>query len=143
VHLSATGGEALDLRDETLFGAGWYGLEGRGAAAFRWADANAVVLVRSAVRAAVEIAIETSAAVAAGANSLPSIALRVNGVDVGGKAMRPGSERYTWRVPAGTWVAGTNELWWTTSRAVRPADIGGGDTRSLALRVTGISITRE
>jgi hypothetical protein len=142
VHLGASGSETLDLGDETLFGAGWYGLEGRGADAFRWADANAVVLVRSAVRADVEIALETSAAIAVAGDGPPSIVLKVNGVDVGGRALRPGSGRYTWRVPAGTWVAGTNELLWTSPRAVRPADTGGRDTRSLAIRVTGISLTR-
>ena len=51
-------------------------------------------------------------------------------------------ERHTWHVPAGVWLAGTNELWWHTSRAVRPADAGGSDTRTLALRVTGVTVGR-
>ena len=66
----------------------------------------------------------------------------MNGVDVGTRVTSV-EPRYTWQVPAGVWVAGTNELWWTTSRAVRPADMGGTDTRSLALRVTGVSLTRK
>jgi len=52
-------------------------------------------------------------------------------------------ERHTWQVPAAMWLAGTNELWWHTSRALRPADAGGSDTRILALRVTGVTVRRE
>ena len=37
---------------------------------------------------------------------------------------------------------GTNELWWHTSQAVRPSDMGGTDTRTLALRVSSIAVGR-
>jgi hypothetical protein len=56
--------------------------------------------------------------------------------------MKEGPADFAWRVPAGVWLAGTNELWWHTSRTVRPADAGGNDTRALAMRVTAITVTR-
>lgn len=142
VHLRTAGPESLSLGDESLFGAGWYGREGRGAGAFRWAGPDAVALVRSADRAAVEIALDAGVAAAAGPPEATTIALRVNGVEVGTRVAAEGIARYVWRAPAGVWVAGTNELWWTTSRSVRPADTGGTDTRSLALRVSGITLAR-
>lgn len=76
------------------------------------------------------------------AGEMATLTLRVNGVDVGTREMGGGTRRYRWAVPAGVWLKGTNELWWHTSRAVRPADTGGTDTRRLALRVTGIAVSR-
>jgi hypothetical protein len=141
VRLQQPGATPLPLDDESLFGTGWYGREGRGPDAFRWADADAVVLVRSAVRANVEIRLQAAPAAANGTDAV-TVSLRVNGIDVGTRAMERGRADHTWQVPAGVWLAGTNELWWQTSRAVRPADTGGLDTRSLALHVTGITLTR-
>ena len=100
-------------------------------------------LVRSALKADVEVALDAAPAAPAGAGREIRLTLRVNGIDVGAHAMAPGSRTYQWQVPARTWLAGTNELWWTTSRAVRPADSGGADTRSLALRVTGLALARK
>jgi hypothetical protein len=71
-----------------------------------------------------------------------TISLRVNGLEAGTRVLRNGVERYTWQVPARMWLAGTNELWWHTSRTVRPADAGGNGTRALAMRVTAITVTR-
>ena len=141
VRLQQPGAAPLPLNDESIFGAGWYGREGSGPDAFRWADADAVVLVRSAVRAEVEVRLQAAPAAAPGADAV-TVGLRVNGVDLGTRVMSPARADHTWRVPAGVWLAGTNELWWHTSRAVRPADSGGADKRSLALSVTGITVTR-
>ena len=142
MHLRTPGREVLNLRDEALFGAGWYGLEARERGGYRWASPDAVMLVRAPERTDVEVTLEAGVAAGTGPSGATTIALRVNGVDVGIRVagVEPG---YTWQVPAGVWVAGTNELWWTTSRAVRPADMGGSDTQSLALRVTGVSLTRK
>ena len=71
-----------------------------------------------------------------------TVTLRVNGIDVGTRAMEGGVRRYMWTVPAAVWLEGTNELWWHTSRAVRPSDTGGTDTRRLALKVTGLEVSR-
>jgi hypothetical protein len=174
--------ERIALDDPHVFGTGWYGLEHRGGAAFRWADADAVLLLPSAQRTSVEVSLDAdtdtesrpadgtgsvtraadaaagntrahgagrpderggtmSGARATGADAI-TLTLRVNGIDVGTRQMSAREQRYTWSVPAGVWLAGTNELWWHTSRAVRPADTGGTDTRTLALRVKGIEVFR-
>ncbi len=143
VRLGRAGEEAIALTEESAFGAGWYGREGRGGEAFRWADADAVLLLRSAVNADVTVTLEAEAAVARGPDGETSVTMRVNGLDVGSRVVGGRRERHTWQVPAAMWLAGTNELWWHTSRAVRPADAGGSDTRTLALRVTGVTVRRE
>jgi hypothetical protein len=139
-RLRQAGTEALSLAEEALFGTGWYGLEGRAPDHFRWADSDAVMLVRSAARA--EVVVGLQAAPAAAPAPEITVGLRVNGIELDSRVMREGRTDYAWRVPAGVWLAGTNELWWHTSRAVRPADTGGPDKRSLALRVTGITVAR-
>jgi hypothetical protein len=83
----------------------------------------------------------TAADSTAGADAI-TLTLRVNGIDVGMRRIRRGARRYAWAVPAGVWLAGTNELWWHTSRALRPVDAGGADRRRLALRVEGIELAR-
>ena len=142
LRLTGPGEEPIALSDDSPFGAGWYGREGQGDEAFRWAAPDAVLLVRTAVRATVNVTLDSEAAAARGPDGGTSVSLRVNGIDVGSRVMAGGRERSTWPVPAGVWLEGTNELWWHTSRAVRPADTGGADTRSLALRVSGISLSR-
>jgi hypothetical protein len=142
LRLAEVGEAAIALSDESAFGTGWYGREGSGDATFRWAQPEAVVLVRSAVRDAVTVALDAEAAAPTGDGGT-TLSLLVNGVEIGSRTMSGGSARYTWTAPAGVWLAGTNELWWRTSRAVRPADAGGADTRSLALRVTAITLSRE
>ena len=68
VRFGRAGEERIALTDESVFGAGWYGREGRGGEAFRWADADAVVLLRSAVHADVTVTLEADAAVAEAAD---------------------------------------------------------------------------
>jgi hypothetical protein len=142
VRLQMPGATPLPLADESLFGVGWYGQEGAGRDTFRWADADAVLLVRSAVRAAVEVVLQAAPAAITGADAA-TVSLRVNGTDLGTRTMNEGTADHSWRVPAGVWLAGTNELWWHASRVVRPADAGGSDTRLLALRVTAITLERQ
>ncbi len=154
--------ESIALGDAHVFGTGWYGLQRDGTATFRWADADAVVLVPSMGRMGVEVALDAERADGVGAadggddadgrspaprrrvmaREAVTLTLRVNGVDAGTHEVGGGARRYRWPVPAGVWLEGTNELWWHTSRAVRPADTGGTDTRRLALRVTGIEVSR-
>lgn len=135
------------LEEEERFGVGWYGYEGRDADRFRWASADAVLLVRAPRREAVTVELEAAPAVVDPASAADGarlsgtdIELRVNGVVVGARGMRAGRSTYTWDVPAGTWLAGTNELWWNVSREVRPADSGGADTRWLAMRVAAVRV---
>jgi hypothetical protein len=134
--------EVVRLRDEEVFGTGWYDIEGSGDSTFRWADGDAVALLPSAAREDVVVQMTAEAAVSSQARDGSEVTLRVNGTEVGTQPAQPGAFQYTWRVPAGTWVAGTNELWWHTSLAVRPADTGGTDTRTLALKVSDLTISR-
>jgi hypothetical protein len=135
----------VPLEDDAVFGTGWYGVEGPRGESFRWADRDAVVLLRSLVRTSVDVTIEAEAAhqgERAFASGPAIVTLRVNGIDITSQRLRGGMQRYEWRVPAGVWLAGTNELWWHTTHAVRPADTGGTDTRTLALRVAAITVHR-
>jgi len=136
--------EAVSLANDELFGSGWYGVEGPDDRAFRWAGTDAVVLLPSAMRTDVTVTLDAEAAAGGSAadDAGAELTLRVNGVAVATQTMGKGEQRYTWNVPAGVWLAGTNELWWHTSRAVRPADTGGTDTRALALRVSSIAVGR-
>ncbi len=162
--------EPIALSDAHVFGTGWYGLQREGTSMFRWADADAVILLPSQARMGVEVALDAEAVAADGAGAaddaddadaaddtdeggtgkrgrvqraeVVTLTLRVNGVDVGTRDMGAGARRYRWAVPAGVWLEGTNELWWHTSHAVRPADTGGTDTRRLALKVTGLEVSR-
>jgi hypothetical protein len=133
------GATVVPLTSEEAFANGWYGVEGRDAEAFRWAGPNAVLLVRGARRMSVMVTLMATPAVSTPDDEGRGVMLRVNGMAVDGPAT-VADGRYTWEVPAGVWLEGTNELWWQTARAVRPADEGGGDTRTLALRVSGLVI---
>ena len=137
--------EPVSLEGDDVFGTGWYGVEGRGDQVFRWTSTDAVVLLPSAMRTDVTVTIEAEAATGVGRDGgdAPLLELHVNGVKVASQPMRQGRQPYKWNVPAGVWLAGTNELWWHTSRAVRPSDMGGTDTRTLALRVSSIVVERD
>jgi hypothetical protein len=136
--------EGVSLENDEVFGTGWYGQEGRGAQLFRWTSTDAVVLLSSALRTDVIVTMEAEAAAGVGRGDAeaPLLTLRVNGVEMASQPMGQGRRPYKWNVPAGVWLAGTNELWWHTSQSVRPADMGGTDTRTLALRVSLIAVDR-
>lgn len=132
----------VPLTAEAFFGTGWYGVEGRGADRFRWMSSDGVVLVPSAARSAVRVALVAASGTvpAGGTESGQTVTLHVNGVEMDAQATSGQMQRYEWDVPATAWLAGTNELWFHASRAVRPADTGGEDTRNLALAVRAITI---
>ncbi|MDH4066430.1 MAG: hypothetical protein OEW19_18665, partial [Acidobacteriota bacterium] len=155
--------EPVALDEDDVFGRGWYGLEGEGANRFRWTDTDPVLLLRSAERTDVTVELDAEPAGrisrgAPGADGTPTAAdtaegtlnaadgeqmtvtLRVNGIDMGTRPMTTGAGPYAWAVPAGVWLAGTNELWWHASHGVRPADAGAVDTRLLAMRVAGVTL---
>ena len=118
-------------------------------ASHRWTGADAVLIVRAPRREAVTIeidaepaAIDEASRVDATRPSGTDLALRVNGVALGARSMTAGRATYAWDVPAGAWLADTNEIWWTVSREVRPADTGGSDTRRLGMRVWAVRVRR-
>lgn len=132
----------LPLAAEAFFGTGWYGLEGRGADRFRWMNSDGVVLVPAAARSAVRVALVAASGTVpeGGTESGQTVTLHVNGVEIGTRPTSGAMQQYEWDVPANAWLAGTNELWFHASRAVRPADTGGEDTRRLAMAVREITV---
>ncbi len=133
---------AIPLTSEALFGTGWYGVEGAGTDRFRWMDSDGVVLVPSAAKTPVRVTFEAaSGTVPAGESaSGQTVTLRVNALEMATLPTSGAMQRYEWDVPASAWLAGTNELWFHASRAVRPADAGGEDTRWLAMAVRAIAV---
>ncbi len=132
----------LPLGAAPLFGAGWHGVEGTGGDVFRWTGADAAVLIPSAREGPVRVALDAAPAAEPGQGG-PTLTLRVNGLAEPPQGVTAGVSRYEWLVPAKRWVTGTNELLFSVSRSVRPADRGGHDTRVLGLRVHGLTVTRE
>jgi hypothetical protein len=135
---AATRDAEVPLTSGEYFGVGWHGVERAGEQTFRWNDRDAVLLVPAVTRSAVRVSLDATPAAAA--EGIASVTLRVNGIPVGTRALTDGAERHVCDVPAGTWLTGTNELWFRASVAIRPADTGGRDTRTLALHVTRIAI---
>jgi hypothetical protein len=70
------------------------------------------------------------------------MSVTLNGWAAGVRDMDRADREYRWDVPAGVWVAGTNELVLETSATARPADAGSHDTRELGLAVTSLRIVR-
>lgn len=131
----------LPLDTAAFFGVGWYGLEGAGQDRFRWTSGHAAVLVPSQVNGPVTVRLD--AAPASPARAAPAVSLRVNGLSEPSHPMTPGVASYEWRIQASRWRAGVNELCFTVSTTVRPADTGGGDTRTLGMRVLGVTLSRD
>jgi hypothetical protein len=140
-----TSGEAADrtvpFDVPAYFGAGWHGREREGARPYRWTARESVLLVPSARQAAVTIGLTARPAVPPTADLAVRVTPTVNGVALAPQAMAADERVYQWFVPAGTWVAGTNEIQWSVSQAVRPADRGAGDTRVLGMLVYGVTVT--
>ncbi len=132
---------SLAVDDDAFFAGGWHGAEGVGGNAIRWTSARAVTLVPASKSQAVTIAVDARPAASPGDGAV-RLHLRVNGESLGERLLVGGTQPYQWRVPAPLWVDGTNELVLDVSRAVRPADAGGSDTRELGVAVSAIRLGR-
>lgn len=133
---------ALPLDEPRLFGVGWHGIEDASGNRFRWTSSEAAVLVPSAVDGPIAVRLDAAPAMERGESS-PDLALRANGLVQPTHRMRPGVARYEWILSHGQWMAGTNELLFSVSQSVRPADGGSDDTRVLGLRVHGLTLARR
>lgn len=133
----------LPLDEARLFGVGWHGLEGVSGDRFRWTGSDAAILVPSAVQGPVLVMLDAAPAVESGASGPTLLTLRVNGHVQPPQAMGPGVARYEWTVGRTVWLAGTNELLFSVSQSVRPADRAGDDTRVLGLRVHEVRLGRR
>jgi hypothetical protein len=141
-HTDGSGSIQVPLGVPALFGSGWHGVEGARDRLFRWTEGDAAVLIPSAREGPVRVALDAAAA-AEPFDGGPVVTLHVNGLAEAARVMPAGVSRYEWVVSRGRWVVGTNELRFSVSRSVRPADRGDHDTRVLGMRVHGLTLERE
>lgn len=132
-------GVALD--DDAYFPGGWYAAERAGAVPFRWTARRAVTLLPSSAAGPVTLVLSVRPA-ARPASGPVRLTVTLNGWAADVRDLDPSDREYRWDVPAGVWVAGTNELVLETSATARPADAGSHDTRELGLAVTSLRIVR-
>ncbi|MGD9904366.1 MAG: hypothetical protein AB7U83_12950 [Vicinamibacterales bacterium] len=131
------GAGRVPLDDPAFFAGGWHAVEG-GATPFRWTARRAVVLVPAAAARAVELVLVARAAAAAAGPV--SVAVQVNGWSAGSRPFGGADASARWPVPAGVWVAGTNEVVLDVSATARPSDHGSADTRELGLAVSSLRV---
>jgi hypothetical protein len=106
--------EPLD-EGERYFATGWYGEETSADGPVRWMREHGAVLVGASRDGPARVRIRAAPAVAGAETTLT---LRINDVaELPARAMRPGLSDYEWLVPDAAWVSGTNELFFTVSRA--------------------------
>jgi hypothetical protein len=106
--------EPLD-EGERYFATGWYGEETSADGPVRWMREHGAVLVGASRDGPARVRIRAAPAVAGAETTLR---LRINDVaQLPARAMRPGLSDYEWLVPDAAWVSGTNELFFTVSRA--------------------------
>lgn len=120
------------------FATGWYGDErGDDQRAVRWMGDVGALLVPSDDEGSVRVQLR-AAPPQPEREEPPWVSLRVNDV-WGGPALRMAAAAadYEWRVPAGAWVAGVNELLFTVSHA--PIPESGGRRRGLALHAVRVA----
>lgn len=129
----------LPLGDAVHFAAGFHGVEGQGAQAFRWTEGRAVVLVPSAGARAVTLQLDARPAAASAAAPV-MLDASVNGVPLGRRTMSSDTASYEWSVPATVWVDGTSEILLAVSRTAPPSE---RDRRALGLAVYGLRLTRR
>ncbi|MGE0040581.1 MAG: hypothetical protein AB7H88_12680 [Vicinamibacterales bacterium] len=129
----------LPLGDLRIFGTGWFGVAGGGpSAGARLAGEAAAVLVPLADAADTAVTLVAAPAAA----GLARVALEVNGVPQAAWWMDDAWGDYTWRVPARTWVEGTNELVFRVEPAAAPAGLVGGELRAVGMAVQALRLSR-
>jgi hypothetical protein len=116
---------------ETYFATGWYGEEQDAAGgSIRWMREHGAVLVMSPHGGPARIRLRAAPVPTLRGDEASSLTIRVNDMfDLEPRQMQEGMHEYEWSVPATAWVAGTNELLFTVTRA-RPI---GSRTLGLAL----------
>ncbi len=120
-----------------MYGAGWFGETITAAGSVRWMGAEAALLVPSGVASGVRIEIDATPPEDA---PLARLELSVNGAPLSGQALEPGFQVHAWTIPAGLWLAGTNEILLRVSATTSRGDGGGMDRRELGLGVRGIRV---
>jgi hypothetical protein len=126
----------VPMDDAAYFSGGWHVVERAGGRPFRWTASRAVTLLPSDGARAVSLVM--TARPAAG---LPvTLVAEINGVPQPALAMTAGDREYRWAVPAGLWVAGTNEVVFAVSATIRPSDTGTADLRELGLAVSSLRV---
>jgi hypothetical protein len=132
----------VPLDDDLYFPGGWHAAERAGNGLFRWTARRAVTLLPSSAAGPVTLILSGRPA-APPASAPVRLTVTLNGWSAGIRDLDAGDREYRWEVPAGVWVAGTNELMLETSVTARPADAGSSDARELGLAVTSLRIDRQ
>ncbi len=136
----APGADGLDIGDDTFFAGGWHAVERDGAAVWRWSTGDAVMLVPAGTGGPVTLELTARSATDHPTDPI-QLALSVNGWSAGPpRPLATTARGFQWAIPAGVWVAGTNEVVVATTRAVRPADGGGQDTRLLGAAISAFRV---
>ena len=137
---SSTTDVALD--NSLLFPYGWHGVERDGPTRFRWTAApEAEVVVEVARTGHTRVQIEASFVGASTTTVDPTLSLQVNEVTLSAHAMRPGTQVYSWLVPADVWKVGANRFRLGVSHLVIPAEVSQSqDERLLGAAVRMIRL---
>lgn len=128
---------------DRLFGFGWSRPERDGSGGFRWAtDPEAHVVLPIASGAALKIGLVASARPTPH-DPNPSVALLINGLNLGPCPLPDGLQRCWWDVPASAVRHGANHIVVRSSSVGRPADSApSGDPRNLGVAVRQIILQR-
>ena len=110
------------LDNSLLFPYGWHDVERDGPTRFRWTAAPEAEVVVELARTG-HIRVQIEAGVAGESTAVdPTLSLQVNEVTLAAHAMRPGTQVYSWRVPADVWKVGANRFRLGVSHLVVPAE---------------------
>ena len=130
------GADLLVDRPE-MYGAGWFGETRTAAGSVRWMGAEAALLVPSRVGSGGRIDVDATPPDNA---PMARLELSVNGAALSAQPLVPGFHVYGWAIPAGLWLAGTNEILLRVSATASPVDGGGMDRHELGLGVRAIRV---
>ena len=136
-------GQSIDMllmartAQQQLLGTGWSAAEGDRAGPFRWMTAIEAELLLPLGSAGGD-GIRLQAYRPDGDGGPRSLRLRVNGADLPERGVQTGWHWYEWSVPAGTLVAGTNEMAVIVDR-LAPADGPGAERAGLAISRIAVS----
>ena len=121
---------------ERYFATGWFGQEQDPVAgAIRWMRAHGAIVVPSSHGGPARLSVRVAPALPSKADQHTMLTVRVNDVfDLAPRVLEDGYQDYEWMVPATAWVAGTNELFFTVSRA-RPSG-----SRRLGLAIASLHV---
>jgi hypothetical protein len=127
-----------------VFGRGWLRPERSDTGEFRWTtEREARMVLPIAGGSDISLTLSVLGRITA-RDPAPSLAVAINGVDLGPCALEAGWKLCTWHAPASAVLDGANEVVVRSSSVGRPADEGGAsdDTRTIGVAVRQILLKR-